>query len=330
MIDLSIEITTYNRKEVLRDLLQRLAGQTHPVDRFEVILSDDGSTDGLLEMVDAMIPRLPFNVRLLRHKHSGPGHAHNCGIRACQAELVLMLAADILPTPMLVAEHIRSHRENPASTVIVSGRLTQSNMLPDTVVQQAANVEVEKIFLSQSDQVEHGGFLISNLSFKKSFMLECGMFHEWPPASGEDIELGYRLKKSGMKVIENELALGFHHHMETLASIAKRAYMTGYNSHHFSAEVDEAWVRSRFGSPEPGSGAVKRVKAATRVLLRTLLINRFTASYLMIPAVRAAETNRFLIPATPILIKKISAFYFKQGLTDFRASRPYTAPDIDS
>ena len=59
---------------------------------------------------------------------------------------------------MLVAEHIRSQGKSGIDRYCLRQAYTQSNMLPDTVVQQAANVEVEKIFLSQSDQVEHGGF----------------------------------------------------------------------------------------------------------------------------------------------------------------------------
>jgi hypothetical protein len=240
-----------------------------------------------------------------------------------------MLAADILPTPRLVAEHLRSHRENPDPAVVVAGGLTQSKDLPDTVFQRAANRQVEAIFLSKSDQVEHGGFLVSNLSFKKSFMLEHGQFREWPPASGEDLELGYRLKKAGMTVIENPDALGYHHHEETLASVAKRAYMTGYNSHHFADEVDEAWVRRRFGYPETTEGIVQWLKANLRIGLRNVLINRFTASFLMVPLIRKAENARFLVPITPILCKKISAYYFKRGLNDYRRQRPFTLPRLE-
>lgn len=328
MIDISIEVTTYNRKEVLRDLLLRLASQTCPVERFEVVLSDDGSTDGLLEMVEEMVSSLPYKLTLLRHVHQGPGHGHNRGIEACESDLVIMLAADILPSPELVLEHLRSHRENPEPNVVVSGRITQSKALPQTVVQLAANVEVEKVFLSESKQVEHGGFLVSNLSFKKSFMQEYGMLLEWPPASGEDLELGYRLKNNGMQIIENELALGFHHHQETLRSVSNRAYMTGFNSHHFSAEVDEAWVRRRFGFPEPSFGVVARLRAMLRIAARTVIVNRFTTKLLMIPIIRAAQSVPVLIPLTPMLLKKMAAYFFKRGLADFRSARPFHLPNV--
>ena len=42
----SVIIPTYNRKDSLRETLNSLAQQTYPSDCFEVIIVDDGSTDG--------------------------------------------------------------------------------------------------------------------------------------------------------------------------------------------------------------------------------------------------------------------------------------------
>ncbi|GAI94262.1 unnamed protein product, partial [marine sediment metagenome] len=45
-LDVSIIIPTYNRKDSLRETLTSLVQQTWPTDCFEVIVVDDGSTDG--------------------------------------------------------------------------------------------------------------------------------------------------------------------------------------------------------------------------------------------------------------------------------------------
>lgn len=326
MHDISVEITTYNRKDLLAEVLERLALQDYPLDRFEVVLSDDGSTDGLLEMVEARVKDLPYKISLLRHQHSGPGHAHNAGILACTADLVLMLAADVLPEPGLVSAHVQCHQMHPQRNIVVSGRLRQSPALPPTVVQKAANIEIEKIFRSESKLVEHGGFLVSNLSFKKSFMVNYGMFHEWPPASGEDIELGYRLQLAGMQVIECKQALGLHHHEETLQSIATRAYMTGYNSLHFSAEVDAPWVRRRFGFSEPGQSIGQRLVVGIRTCLRNLTVNRITANTVMVPSIKLAEKWPVFGALAPLMCRKYAAYFFKRGLADSRRGYPFRQP----
>ena len=43
-MDASIVIAAYNRKDLLEACLRCLDAQTHPADRFEVIVVDDGST----------------------------------------------------------------------------------------------------------------------------------------------------------------------------------------------------------------------------------------------------------------------------------------------
>lgn len=324
--NISVEITTFNRADTLCTLLERLTEQTLAPQRFEVVLSDDGSQPALFAALDALLPRLPYPLRLLRHSHAGPGHAHNRGIEACAADHVLMLAADILPAPELLAEHLASHRAEPAPEVMVCGRLTQSPDLPETVFQGAADQAVEKIFQNASRQVEHGGFLVSNLSFKKAYMLEHGMFRHWPPAAGEDLELGYRLRRAGMRLVHNHNALGFHHHEETLASVTRRAYLTGYNSHHFAAVIDEPWVHRRFGTAADDSRA--RLRRGMRALLRRIFLNRVTTHQLMVPLMRRAEALPALIPLTPVLFEKINAYFFECGIADQRAGRPLKLPEL--
>jgi glycosyltransferase involved in cell wall biosynthesis len=327
VIDVSCEISTYNRKDVLRSVLEGLARQTYAPDRFEVIISDDGSSDGLLQMVEEMAAHLPFTVHSLAHAHRGPGYVHNQGIRACRGDVVVMLAADIIPVPELVEEHLRSHRQHPKSEVVVAGRIVQSEHLPDTVFQRAFNSLVQDIFAGASSLVSHGGFLVSNLSFKKGFLINQGMFREWPPASGEDLELGYRLRRAGMTIVQNERALGQHHHPETVESVARRAYLTGYNSHYFAGEVAEEWVERRFAAPRlvdrPGAYLAKGV----RDLVRPLLVNRFLTTRMALPLLHRAERQHGvsaggLLPSiTPALCRRLTAYYFAMGLADYRAGR---------
>src|SRR5262245_46690597 len=56
----SIIVPTYNRKDLLGETLDSLAQQTYPSDRFEVIIVDDGSTDGT-EAIAAKT--FPFTLR---------------------------------------------------------------------------------------------------------------------------------------------------------------------------------------------------------------------------------------------------------------------------
>ncbi|MCC7126109.1 MAG: glycosyltransferase family 2 protein [Acidobacteria bacterium] len=326
IVDLSVEITTFNRKDTLCEALRALARQTLDGARFEVVLSDDGSTDGLQSAVAALATDLPYALRLVQNAHRGPGHAHNCGIEACRGELVVMLAADIIAAPTLVSEHLRSHREHPAPEVMIVGGLTQSPALPGSAFQRAADHAVERVFRNQFANVEHGGFLVSNLSFKKSFMCAHGMFREWPPAAGEDIELGFRLRTAGMRLLDNPAALGYHHHEESMASVARRAYTAGYNSHHYVEAIDTTWVRRRFGKTAESAGVGERALVGVRSALRQLLVNRISNALLVEPLLRGAERLPALEALTPFLFDRFNAYYFNRGLIDQRRGRPCRLP----
>ena len=85
---LSVEISTYNRRNVLRLVLQKLSEQTYPLEQFEVVISDDGSSDGTAEMIESMKEAMPYPVKYLSHQHLGSGPSHNIGIRESDALIV--------------------------------------------------------------------------------------------------------------------------------------------------------------------------------------------------------------------------------------------------
>ncbi|MBE1489235.1 glycosyltransferase [Plantactinospora soyae] len=67
----SVIVTTYNRAELLGYTLASVTRQTLPVDRFEVLMCDDGSTDDTAAVVDRFQDRL--DITRLFHEHDGFG-----------------------------------------------------------------------------------------------------------------------------------------------------------------------------------------------------------------------------------------------------------------
>lgn len=326
-MQVSVEISTFNNKALLRRVLLRLAEQSYPCEKFEVVLSDDGSTDGLIEMVGEMIPMLPYSVRLLENEHRGCGHTHNCGIKACRNDLVIMLAADILATPGLIEGHVKSHQENPGEHVFVVGRLRQSPELPQNLIQQSWNLVVDRLFECQKDDIRHGGFLVSNISFKRNFFIDNGMFlDELPPVGQEDIELSYRLRSNGMQIIQAEEALGYHHHEVNLIGLAKRAYMQGYNYHHLEELVPELWVRRKTHHLTPKDGMSLYLRNLIKGWIRIGVINALTMRGIICPLLRDAEQLSLPKPFVASLCGKVTLFHFHLGLGDYKQGR---ALDLD-
>lgn len=311
MSNVSVEISTYNRKEILKMVLQRLTVQTFPASEFEVVISDDGSTDGLVEMVRELIPELPYEVRIVENNRSGIGHNHNEGIKACRGEIVIMLAADILAEPQLVEEFVKSHREDPDPALFVAGQLRQAKDISGSVFHQAYDVLVERLFDDNLKGIHVQHFWVSNISFKKSFMLEHGMFHEWQYAAGEDIELGYRLREHGMRLIKNPRALGYHHHEVDAKSIAVRSYITGYYRHILEEHLSHPEFLEKIGKPL-SPGIAERLKNA----IRPCVDNRFVINSIVVPLIELAERMPSLRPILPKLIQRMATYYIAEGVRD--------------
>ena len=110
MTELTVIIPTYNRAGRLRTCLDALAGQTVGPGVFEVIVVDDGSTDGTVEMLEGL--RFPNPLRIVRGEHVGGGPARNAGAEAAASPYCLNLDDDMIADEGLVAAHLAAQREH--------------------------------------------------------------------------------------------------------------------------------------------------------------------------------------------------------------------------
>ena len=101
---LSIVAPCHNEEEGLREFCRRAAAAAQSVagDSFELILVDDGSSDGTWEIISDLAAKLPqvLGVRLLRNH----GHqlASTAGLSASRGERVLLIDADLQDPPELL------------------------------------------------------------------------------------------------------------------------------------------------------------------------------------------------------------------------------------
>ncbi|MGI9044887.1 MAG: glycosyltransferase [Gemmatimonadaceae bacterium] len=98
----SVVVPVFNGAETIGDMLQALVTQSPVPEDMEIIVVDNGSTDGTAEIVS----RFP-QVLLLTESRRGPSAARNRGLRAARHELVLHCDADTLPSRRWVWELAR-------------------------------------------------------------------------------------------------------------------------------------------------------------------------------------------------------------------------------
>jgi glycosyltransferase involved in cell wall biosynthesis len=89
----SVVIPNYNRSEMVIETIENQFRQT--LTPFEVIVVDDGSTDGSRDRIGTLYP----SVILIEQENSGPGAARNAGLRKARGEFIQFMDSDDLASP---------------------------------------------------------------------------------------------------------------------------------------------------------------------------------------------------------------------------------------
>jgi GT2 family glycosyltransferase len=95
-ISISVIIINWNSKEYLSRCLSCLSAQT--VRDYEVILIDNGSTDGSLDGVENRWPGLDLRIEEL-DENRGFAAANNFGVRLARGQWLALLNSDAFPDP---------------------------------------------------------------------------------------------------------------------------------------------------------------------------------------------------------------------------------------
>ena len=232
--DLSIVIPTYNRRAVLLRTLAALAAQTRQ--GFEVIVVDDGSTDGTAAAVarwQSECHAAPgFALKLLRQPNLKQGLARNRGLREARGGMVLFLGDDIVPEPEFVAAHLDAHtRFNRAGDVAIIGLTAwDAAHVRVTPFLNFVNYEGPQFgfrHLVAGAEAPFTCFYTSNVSLSRAALGEDPFDARFDAYGWEDCELGLRLCRQGLRIIYWPAARAVHSHPMTLASFLRRQRQVG-------------------------------------------------------------------------------------------------------
>lgn len=114
----TVVIPTRDRAALLPRLLRALADQTIPADRFEIVIVDNGSTDGTSEVLAEAATRMP-NLRVLSEPVPGISAARNRGIGAARAPWIAFIDDDCIPAPSWLASTLACAESDPGVAAVV-------------------------------------------------------------------------------------------------------------------------------------------------------------------------------------------------------------------
>ncbi len=223
---LSIVIPTCNRAAILQKTLTAYAEQTARAEIREILVVDDGSTDETSEVIPRLANDGVVPVRYLRQANQGQATARNHGIREASGELILLGDDDVIPAPNMVEEHLAWHSRYADPSVAIVGPVFWSPDVNPTPLMEwwgLNGLRFDPPHMKAGHEVSYAAGLFLNTSAKVAFLRANGLFDERFRAYGyEDVELGYRLVKKGLRMIYNPDAVGYHFKRVTFADMCRR------------------------------------------------------------------------------------------------------------
>jgi len=253
---ISVVVCTYNGSSTIRQCLEGLQRLDYP--SFEVLVIDDGSTDGVLDIVreyDVELVQLPEN--------RGLSWARNEGMRRATGEIVAYLDDDAWPDPSWLT-HLAlafSHSDH----VGIGG----PNIAPPgygVVADCVANAPGGPSHVLHTDLLaEH--LPGCNMAFRRTAILAIDGFDPRFHIAGDDVDLCWRLQEHGGTLGFCAGAMVWHHRRSRIKAYLRQQFNYGRAEGMLEAKWPEKYNRlghMRWGGRLYGKGHTQTVPALGR------------------------------------------------------------------
>ncbi|MBI1318169.1 MAG: glycosyltransferase [Candidatus Hydrogenedens sp.] len=212
----SVVIPAYNASRTLPQCLAALASQSRPP--HEIIVVDDGSTDGTPELA-AQFP----NARFVTQDNAGPAAARNRGASEATGDWIVFTDADCVPPPDWLERLLTP--EPDTSVAGVGGGYTIAN--PGALLARVIQAEIGARHARMAGTVDFLGSF--NVAYRREAYASAGGFDtRFRQASGEDNDLAYRIHEQGGTLRFAPDAPVAHFHPERLLPYLRTQLRHGY------------------------------------------------------------------------------------------------------
>ena len=205
---ISVVIPTYNRKPILEKCLKALEKQQlndDIISNYEIVLVDDGSTDGTLEWLQENKKIFP-HVCAFSQDHLGPAAARNLGVTKAKGDIIIFIDSDLVVTETFLQCH---------ANALVKGekKLGSDRLFTYGAVINTCNFDHPTSEPYKITDFSAAYFATGNVAIARKWLEKAGLFDTGFQLYGwEDLELGVRLKELGLTLIKCPEAMGYHWH----------------------------------------------------------------------------------------------------------------------
>lgn len=216
----SVVVCCYNAAATLGECLQSLLALEYP--DYEVIVIDDGSTDGTHLIAEGN------PVRCLRIPNGGLSHARNVGIENARGEIIAFIDSDAYADADWLYYLVCALEEHDAAAVGGPNLSPpQDGFVAQCVDQSPGN---PTCVLVDNELAEH--IPGCNMAYRKSAFEKAGKFDVQHRAAGDDVDLCWRLLLTHQKIVYHPSALVWHHRRPTVWGYLRQQKGYGFAEAH--------------------------------------------------------------------------------------------------
>lgn len=223
----SVIVATYNRRNELRELLQSLEEQTLSKDSFEVVIVDDGSTDGTADWIAEFRKHSPLEVQFFQQENHGPAAARNRGMEEASGDCFVFIDSDCIASARWL-ESISRSVDNQGLDAFGGPDDAHESFPP---LLKAINYTMTSFLSTGGLRGKRGVTLAKyyprsfNMGLRKEVWRKIGGFENL--RYGEDIEFSNRILKSGARVAFVPDAVVYHKRRTTIKKFFKQVFNSG-------------------------------------------------------------------------------------------------------
>lgn len=211
----------YNSEKTIMGTLKALEIQSN--NSFEIIVTDDGSTDNSFKLVNTYKQNSNLDINIIRQENSGPASARNLGFKYSKGDIIIFLDSDCIPYENWVEEMIKPLNMNVAGCNC--GYITKNK---ESIIARFVGYEIakrhEKLIGKNIDTV--GSY---SASFKRTVFKDIGGFNlNYKIASGEDFDLSFKIRKMGYDLVFTDKTFVYHYHPDSLRKYLRQQFWRGY------------------------------------------------------------------------------------------------------
>lgn len=204
----SVVIPLFNKREHIIRTIDSILAQTYS--NFEIVIVDDGSTDGSVELVNEL---RGDSVRLFRQPHSGVSAARNRGVEEANGQIIAFIDADDTWEPHFLDEMIELYKSFPEAKAYASAYqfVEQGNQFLDPKM-NFSHQHNHACLLNDYFSISSRGdqpFMMSSFCIQRESFLQLGGFSK-ELSLAEDKDLFVRVALE-MKIAYTPSVLAFYH-----------------------------------------------------------------------------------------------------------------------